>query len=436
MDRTIQFLKTRFSNYYQNKTTAPALSFPERFTRREWGFMFLGQNFMQRHIAFQKSAEIKRFLSGKKGNNNKPSGHQAPRASQDLVPAHVYYSIAYYKEPSLQPMPSNVEGRLVADLIFDLDDDHLRNIEGLSYEERLKKVKDIVRFKLLDDFILSDFGFDLKYIHIAFSGSRGYHIHVRDPSVLGLNSAQRREIVDYLIGMGLNLDRIFPMEVYDSKEYGNKKYSKKPKVVTPKLDSAGWKGRMARGIFELINKLSKLPEEDAIEVLGSLCKERRLKGRKIKDEEVEAIYRELFHRSGVKYTKETFEQRNVLEIFSKDSLRDIFLDIVREHQKVEMAGETDEPVTTDVKRLIRMPTSLHGKTGFRVVPLEIDELKSFDPFSNALAFGSEPVKIKIIAKEPVKFRLGTKHFNMKPGVFEVPEFAAVFLLCQRKAEII
>ena len=32
-------------------------------------------------------------------------------------------------------------------------------------------------------------------------------------------------------------------------------------------------------------------------------------------------------------------------------------------------GETDEPVTADVKRLIRLPGSLHGKSGLKVVTL-------------------------------------------------------------------
>ncbi|MCA1813180.1 MAG: hypothetical protein LC624_04420 [Halobacteriales archaeon] len=36
-----------------------------------------------------------------------------------------------------------------------------------------------------------------------------------------------------------------------------------------------------------------------------------------------------------------------------------------------MTGETDEPVTSDVKRLIRLPGSVHGKTGLRVVPVPL-----------------------------------------------------------------
>ncbi len=449
MNATIEFLKNKFSNYYADAK----LSYPERFTRREWGFMFLGETFMQRHLGFRKTVELVNFLSAGAGagtgagTGTGSSNHQIHKGKKNKstpnkVPSHVYYSSAYYSNPNLQPMPAKVAGWLGADLIFDLDDDHLRNIEGLSYGERLAKVKNIVRHKLLDDFFLGDFGFDSKFITIAFSGSRGYHIHIRDPKVLLLTSAERRELVDYLTGVGLDKDRIFPKQVFDTKEYGDKKFSKKPKVITPKLDSPGWKGRMARGILELITKLSKLTEEEGINELCTLCQNLRIKGRKISNKDITAIYQELFLRS-VKLDKTTFEQRNVLEIFSKDQYRNIFLEIVREHQSIEMAGETDEPVTTDVKRLIRMPTSLHGKTGFRVAPLTIDELAEFDPFSDALAFGSDPVKVNVneqieaTVNEHLKFRLGGEDFSVMPGEdgLELPEFAAIYLLCQRKAVI-
>ena len=89
-----------------------------------------------------------------------------------------------------------------------------------------------------------------------------------------------------------------------------------------------------------------------------------------------------------------------------------------------------------MKRLIRMPTSLHGKTGFRVVPLKIDDLKAFDPFRDALAFGDDPVKIKADAEGTIKFRMGDEKFNVSAGAHELPEVAAVYLICQRKATIV
>ena len=122
MNPTVRFLKTKFSEYYQST----ALTLPERFTRREWGFLFLGESYMQRHLAFKRASELKRFLTGKQIGQD--IGTVTVKTQRDAnIPAHVYYSSAYYNEPSLQPMPEKVKGWLGADLIFDLDDDHLRN---------------------------------------------------------------------------------------------------------------------------------------------------------------------------------------------------------------------------------------------------------------------------------------------------------------------
>ena len=42
---------------------------------------------------------------------------------------------------------------------------------------------------------------------MAFSGGRGYHIHIFDPKVLTLESPERREIVDYITGLGIDFDK-------------------------------------------------------------------------------------------------------------------------------------------------------------------------------------------------------------------------------------
>ena len=63
-------------------------------------------------------------------------------------------------------------------------------------------------FRLVNDVLLGDFGLDEKDLLITFSGGRGYHVHVRTPSVLSLPSGARRELSDYMTGKGLNLENI------------------------------------------------------------------------------------------------------------------------------------------------------------------------------------------------------------------------------------
>lgn len=182
-DATLAWVKGRFRAYYRERD----LELPPRFARREYGFMFWEAGMMQRHKSFKSAAELKRFLGGN-------------------VPMHVYYSSAYYETPGAPTMEE--KGWLGADLVFDLDADHIERVKGMPYEAMLEEVRrEIVR--IVDGYLLADFGFDPSALLITFSGGRGYHIHVRDPRVWELGSHERREIVDYITGTELDADALF-----------------------------------------------------------------------------------------------------------------------------------------------------------------------------------------------------------------------------------
>src|SRR5690606_32198531 len=61
----------------------------------------------------------------------------------------------------------------------------------------------------------------------------------------------------------------------------------------------------------------------------------------------------------------------------------------------DRAALADEPVTTDTKRLIRLPSSLHGGSGLRVTPLAPKDLDDFDPLVDAVVFGEREVKVDL-----------------------------------------
>ncbi len=128
-------------------------------------------------------------------------------------------------------------------------------------------------------------------------------------------------------------------------------------------------------------------------------------------------------------------KENTFEVFSEKRHLDAFVDIVDMRVKGKMKGETDEPVTSDIKRLIRLPSSLHGKTGFEVVPMTRSKLDEFDPFMDAVpkAFGTASVKIRL--EKEAEVRLRGERFSLSGGVNEVPEFAAVYLICRRLAKL-
>ena len=99
------------------------------------------------------------------------------------------------------------------------------------------------------------------------------------------------------------------------------------------------------------------------------------------------------------------------------------------------AAQVDEPVTRDIKRLIRLPGSLHGKTGMRVISMSRDDLTGFDPLRDAFPsiFPDTPQKVEVRSRVDLKLK-GQRVFG--EGVIEVPTFAAIFLALRYKARII
>jgi DNA primase small subunit len=404
---TIAYLQRLFSEYYSRAE----IIVPKRFGRREWGFFFLQGHGMVRHLSFNRIDELRGFLS-------------------DRSPKHVYYSSAYYQQPDLQPMQRKVEGWLGADLIFDLDDEHLSGTEGLTLAQRLEKVKRIVKDKLLDDFLLGDFGFDPELIRVTFSGGRGYHIHVFDPAVLTFESPERREIVDYITGLGLDYDRIFTKQVYDVKSYGPHRVAKRSMNKLPLESDGGWRGRIARGIMKLLDEMENIDENECIGLLQSIP----YNGKPVSTSSAKRIYDLLFEGKIGDRRIDTIRQEKIIDIIYPDKYRDIFLNIVRYKAGVEMAGETDEPVTVDTRRLIRFPGSLHGKTGLRVVTIPLDEINDFNPLKDAVVFDEISIKVKL--SDDVDFELGDDHFTLTAGTHDLPKYAAVYLMCRGAAQIV
>src|SRR2546427_425192 len=237
---TTRFLGDQFRRYYE--TTKPTL--PDRFSKREFGFMFWSPGIVSRHKGFDSTEELRGFLI-------------------KHVPAHVYYSSAYYENPRENIMEN--KGWLGADLIYDLDADHLPNAARMSYPEMLEAIRIKIRH-LYDDFLKADFGFDERAMRIVFSGGRGYHIHVFDERGWPLGSHERREIVDWITGKGFDFETVFRESAFDKQEFkGHTRV--KTRVVGPAQDEPGWRGKITRGINSLVTKLEAMTPVEAITFL-------------------------------------------------------------------------------------------------------------------------------------------------------------------------
>jgi DNA primase small subunit len=404
-DASARFVMNMFARHYKE---AP-LIMPERFAKREFGFMFFDREFVMRHLSFPSRAALKRYLV-------------------EQVPSHAYYSCAYYERPDA---PTMAEKKwLGADLIFDLDADHVEGTKDLPYEKMLERVKDEVK-RLIDEFLLGDLGFKEDDLKIVFSGGRGYHIHINNQRVLRLSSHERREIVDYVTGTGLDIDWIFPETTFETGRFMDR-VDVSQKRTMPSRDDGGWRARMREGIDDLLTSLDAKDRESGLTNLKEIVKESKIE---IGKGTLEGVYQDLFSGKAGHRGVDRMRSESTFEVFTQKRHADAFISIVDVRVKGRMRGETDEPVTSDIKRLIRLPSSLHGKSGFEVVHMTRERLDSFNPFTDAVptAFGTSTVRVNVV--KPVNVKLRGEDFSLREGENEVPEFAAVHLVCRRLATI-
>ena len=379
----------RFGQYYRTSTYWR----PPRMPKREWMFIPFGGAPPLRHKSFRSENELRQFLS--------------ERAMHSC-----FYSTAYWKKPYELKMDDKVwQG---ADLIFDLDGDHLPGVTDRDFPAMLNVIQEQAH-GLWNDFLQPEFGFDEQFLQVTFSGHRGFHLHYRDPSLFHLDSEARRELVSHIRGEGVDV------------QGGLTRFND---------DSAnGWTKRIREQIPSLIDKLVDIAQE--AEGSSKIMRDLHL-GLK------ENLQREGKPGKGpasIKKLADMFlheERKNSVcngQISRLGSLQGLFLDLVKSDASIVLgaAGETDEVVTIDVRRQIRWPTSLHGKTGMRVTEfplqrLDNDSSNPFDALSEAFVFGSDKsVTVEIVVDDAI-LRFGNESYDVSNGdQLFVSESAATFL---------
>ena len=397
MDQNSRFHLKMFRRYSKENE----MPMPSRFGRREFGFMYFDRDFMQRHMSFSNPTEMRKFMIAQ-------------------VPKHSYYSTAYYRRPNAPTMEE--KGWMGADLIFDLDADHLEGAEDMSYSQMMDQIKKEM-INLLDSFLYNDLGFDEKDVGIYFSGGRGYHAHIELNDVTGLGSHERREIVDFVTSNGLDIDRVFRQENV-VRSVVNVKGQERNNISTfrtiPPEDSGGWWLRMRNGLKDVVNDVCDQDTKDLKRTYPSI--------KSMSPKTIES------------YRDDLIKSRDVIFVNNrmatlKKGTQDMLIKIMKEDVAYRLSGEVDEPVTADIKRLIRLPGSLHGKTGLKVMPITRDELNGFDPLLDALpeSYTSDPITVNV--KRKTDIRINGERFDLDIGVTEIPEYAAVFLIGRRIADI-
>lgn len=396
MDQSSRFLLKTFRKYYKSYT--PWM--PERHTKREFGFMFFDRDIMQRHLGFANPDELKAFMVSK-------------------VPMHSYYSTAYYRRPAAPTMEE--KDWMGAELIFDLDADHLKDADKMTYDEMLLRIREEM-VNLVDSFLMGDLGFSEDQIQLTFSGGRGYHAHIMSPDVLILGAHERRELVDYITYNGIDIDWVFPVEreaMSSAVVHGQTRVNVSERRAIPDAEEGGWKRRMRHGLEEVVEDICTMD----------------LKSLKKTYPSMKNMSQQTFTnvQTRVKGSRNAMFERNNMGMLPKTT-QDTLIRIMQEDKAPSMSGEVDKPVTPDIKRLIRLPGSVHGKTGLRVSPLTRQELGGYSPLEHAVpdVYSDEPVKITL--RRPYELAMRGERFSLKAGETEVPEFAAVFLIGRREAK--
>jgi DNA primase small subunit len=391
-----------FREYYtQNATLGENVRMPEA---REYGFASF-EGWMLRHKSFRTNDELASFL-------------------RDCAPRDAYFSCAYYEEPDAE---MEKKGWLGADLIFDIDADHIPTSCDKIHDEWTcgkcgfegrgvipqncpacggEKFTDSTwpceiclasakfeTVKLLG-ILMEDFGFSEREVHVFFSGHRGYHVHVEAEAVKNLDAVARKEIIDYVCGLG------FDVAFHELNSKG---------LSSSDLKHSGWRGRVAKGFHNFI--LNARPED--------------FKNIGLKRNVIEMI---------TKNKDAIVQSWNTSNPYTVRGMGPETWKKIVEYSVKSQSANVDTVVTTDIHRLIRLAGTLHGKTGLKKIEFPVSAMDAFDPFKSAVAF-KEGTATVLVSNAP-QFRLGDQTFGpYKNQRIELPTAVAILLLCRRRAEV-
>lgn len=353
-----------------------------------------------RHKAFSDMNDVRRFIC------------ERPQHS-------CFYSTAYWKKPHELKMAD--KNWLGADLIFDLDGDHLPGVTDKDFPAMIAVIQEQA-WSLWNDFLEPDFGFSEDHLQVTFSGHRGFHLHYRDPKFFHLDSEARRELVSHIRGEGV--------EVSDLLER-----SRNP-------NATGWAKRVSKGIKSVISKLDQINQGD-VKLLNIIT----------------ANLQEMMDREGLKGLRGKSSIEKLAELMQDTNRRErvidgrltalnnhglLFQNLIRADTSVVLgsAGETDEVVTIDTRRQIRWPGSLHGKSGMRVTEfplsrLDPDKSDSFDCLSEGIALSrDEIVRVEMTVDDAIA-RFDDRVIDAAVGdVVEIHEAGATFLVLKGWAKLV
>ena len=388
-----------FAEYYKREPLDP----PPLMGRREWAFVPFASSFQGyiRHRQYDRIEHLRKYLI-----RNPPKS--------------IFHSMAYYRRPSERRMDmKEVKG---ADLVFDLDGDHLSGITDENFEMMIRLIQ-AETWRLWDTFLKRELGVNERHLEVTFSGHRGFHLHIRDPSLQHLDARARREIVEYIRGKDLD------------------SYRALRRALEQTSDARGWPKRLLDNLPRVISQLSESLSDDRTTKTRAKKELERYRsmlpdGKRPSKPAIERLAQR-FETPSIK--RQVIDERNieVLGGGEKGAVhRDTFVALLHGASMGgdEGSAEIDDVVTIDMHRIIRWKTSLHGKTGMRVTTIPVERLdpegpEAFDPLSETIALPSMGQHELVGVVNGMQTRIHERHISIEENkTFTATTAEAAFLI--------
>lgn len=364
--------------------------------RREIAFQDWGSTGIRdRHRYFETNESLKRFLS------------QVPKGA-------AFHSVGYY----LDPMEREFSKKSLRgfDFIFDIDADDM----GDDYVAKLGDLCKMTK-RLIDTFLVGHFSIPREKIRIEFSGRKGLHLTILGDEYRFLSKTARRELVEYIEGKKLDRAMLFP----EKKTY-----------ITSHPNSKGWRG-IGREFIEMLLEESEgktpkqiqemlveyqLPKNQAKKISVLLTQP------KIRQTVLEGRLSPLMGKGAVTLnalSASVMKHHGV-------GLGSIIANMKKKKTSYEFDGKIiDRAVTYDAHRILRIPKSIHPKSGFPCVTISYDQLDDpmniFDEIAKLV--GHDLITIKL--DKPV-FLEADETLDLQPGEHLLPRYLALAALVQSR----
>ena len=394
-ERTMEYLRDRFGAYYESVP----VSQPDTPVEREYAHIPWSTDPNPPMLRHRSQFDMDPFAE----------------TIAEIAPRHLYCSSALYDAPAANSM--NEKGWKGADLVFDLDADHFDDVNPATdtLAEMLERCRRETATLL--EILAEDLGFT--DMTVAFSGRRGFHVHVRDEGVRPFEKAERREIVDYVTGADLSAEDVVREEAIGG-EFGQKSATQRRFVDI----DGGWGRRTWLSFLTFVDGAFADGEDAAIETF------REFDG--IGEKRATTAVNALQERRERAQT--AIGDGDDGGLIAHPGIHTVFKRFVE--RDAAHGPEIDEPVTTDARRLMRLPGSLHGGSGLVACSIPRDEFDEFDPTVDAVpAPFLDAGSVEISLSEPTRTSVGADVRELAAGTREVPEHIGIHLMASGRAEL-